>query len=40
MKRDQHLYLPGPRHGVFHWQALKGSDEMIFTESVLDALTQ
>jgi DNA primase catalytic core len=37
--RDQHLYLPGPRHGVFHWQALKGSSEVILTESVIDALT-
>lgn len=37
--RDQHLYLPGPRRGVFHWQALKGSDEIILTESILDALT-
>jgi DNA primase catalytic core len=37
--RDQHLYLPGPRRGVFHWQALKGSSEVIVTESVIDALT-
>jgi DNA primase catalytic core len=39
VKRDQHLYLPGPRRGVFHWQAMKGSEEVILTESVLDALT-
>ncbi len=39
VKRDQHLYLPGPRRGVFHWQAMKGSDEAILAESVLDALT-
>ena len=39
VKRDQHLYLPGPRRGVFHWQAFKGSDEVILTESVIDALT-
>jgi DNA primase len=38
-KRDQHLYLPGPRRGVFHWQALKGAAEVILTESVIDALT-
>ncbi|MGH2667507.1 MAG: toprim domain-containing protein, partial [bacterium] len=37
--RDQHLYLPGPRRGVFHWQALKGSEHVILTESVIDALT-
>lgn len=37
--RDRHLYLPGPRRGVFHWQAMKGSEEVILTESVLDALT-
>ncbi len=37
--RDQHLYLSGPRRGVFHWQALKGSSEVILTESVIDALT-
>lgn len=37
--RDQHLYLPGPRRGVFHWQALKGSSEVVLTESVIDALT-
>jgi DNA primase catalytic core len=37
--REQHLYLPGPRRGVWHWQALKGSSEVIVTESVLDALT-
>jgi len=37
--RDQHLYLPGPRRGVFHWQALKGSEEVLLAESVIDALT-
>jgi DNA primase catalytic core len=37
--RGQHLYLPGPRRGVFHWQALKGSSEVILAESVIDALT-
>ncbi len=38
-ERDQHLYLPGPRRGVFHWQALKASSDVILTESVIDALT-
>ncbi len=39
VKRDQHLYLPGPRRGIFHWQAIKGSEGVILTESVIDALT-
>jgi len=39
VERDRHLYLPGPRRGVFHWQAMKGAEEVILTESVLDALT-
>jgi DNA primase len=39
VERDQHLYLPGPRRGVFHWQALKGSDHVVLTESVIDALS-
>jgi DNA primase catalytic core len=37
--RERHLYLPGPRRGVFHWQAMKGAQEIILTESVIDALT-
>jgi Toprim-like len=39
VQRDRHLYLPGPRRGVFHWQALKGSEHVVLTESVIDALT-
>jgi DNA primase len=39
VQRDQHLYLPGPRRGVFHWQALKGGEHVVLTESVIDALT-
>ena len=39
VKRDQHLYLPGPRRGVFGWQAMKGASEVILTESVIDAVT-
>jgi DNA primase len=34
-----HLYLPGPRHGVFNFQAAKRSKSLILTESVIDALT-
>lgn len=33
-----HLYLPGPHHGIFNRDALK-SPEIILCESVLDALT-
>ncbi|RKY15010.1 MAG: DNA primase [Planctomycetota bacterium] len=39
MKRNKHLYLPGPRRGVFHWQTTKGSAEVILAGSVLDAMT-
>lgn len=35
----EHLYLPGPHRGVFHWQALKLSSRIYLTESVLDALS-
>ncbi|MBI5805550.1 toprim domain-containing protein [candidate division TA06 bacterium] len=34
-----HLYLPGPRRGVFNWQAAKRSSMLILTESIIDALT-
>lgn len=37
--RDRHLYLPGPRSGVFHRQAFQAGEEVILTESVIDALT-
>jgi DNA primase len=33
-----HLYLPGPHHGIFNPDALK-SPEIILCESILDALT-
>ncbi len=33
-----HLYLPGPHHGIFNPEALK-SREIILCESVIDALT-
>ena len=35
----KHLYLPGPRRGVFHWQALLGHREVILCEAPLDAMT-
>jgi DNA primase catalytic core len=34
-----HLYLPGPRKGVFNYQAAKRSKSLILTESIIDALT-
>ncbi len=34
-----HLYLPGPRRGVFNYQAAKRSSSLILTESIIDALT-
>ncbi len=34
-----HLYLPGPRRGVFNHQAAKRSKSIILTESIIDALT-
>lgn len=34
-----HLYLPGPRRGVFNHQASKRSKSIILTESIIDALT-
>ena len=32
-----HLYLPGPREGLFNRQCAKVHDEIILTESVIDA---
>lgn len=34
-----HLYLPGPHRGVFNITAFAASDELILTESLIDALT-
>jgi len=38
-KGADHLYLPGPIRGLFNRQAAKLNDEIILTESVIDALT-
>lgn len=35
----KHLYLPGPHRGVFNEPALAASDEIVLTESLIDALT-
>jgi DNA primase catalytic core len=34
-----HLYLPGPKRGVLHWQAIKQARRVWLTESVLDAFS-
>ena len=34
-----HLYLPGPKQGLWNWQAAKRSKTILLTESVIDALT-
>jgi DNA primase len=33
----RHLYLPGERHGVFNPQGARNTDDVIITESVIDA---
>jgi len=39
LKTPRHCYLPGPLRGVLNFQAARTSDEVILTESVLDALS-
>lgn len=34
-----HLYLPGPHRGVFNAESLKGQEEVILCEALIDALT-
>lgn len=34
-----HLYLPGPRRGLFNRQAAKSHKEIILTEAIIDSLT-
>jgi DNA primase catalytic core len=36
---SEHLYLPGPLHGVWNEQALIASKEIILCEALIDALT-
>ena len=35
----EHLYLPGPRRGMFNAEAARANDEIILAESVIDAMT-
>lgn len=37
VKGVHHLYLPGERRGVFHPEGVRGSEEVIIVESVIDA---
>lgn len=39
ISRDQHLYLPGPRGGLVNAASAATTDELILTESVIDALS-
>jgi DNA primase len=34
-----HLYLPGPHRGVWNWEALVASREVILCEALIDAMT-
>jgi DNA primase catalytic core len=34
-----HLYLPGPHHGVWNWEALAACKEVILCEALIDAMT-
>jgi DNA primase catalytic core len=35
----KHLYLPGPRRGVFNAEGVRGQQEVIVCEAIIDALT-
>ena len=37
VKSGRHCYLPGPLRGVFNFQAARAGEEVILTESVIDA---
>ena len=39
IKKDLHLYLPGPRKGLFNWNIAKNFEELILAESIIDALS-
>jgi hypothetical protein len=39
VRTRRHCYLPGPLRGVLNVQAARSGDEVLFTESVLDALS-
>lgn len=37
--KDLHLYLPGPRRGLFNWNIARNHSELIIAESIIDALS-
>ena len=39
IKEKRHLYLKGPHKGLVNHQGAKDTDKVIFTESILDALS-
>jgi DNA primase len=39
VRTARHCYLPGPLRGVLNFQAVRSSDTVILTESILDALS-
>jgi DNA-binding transcriptional ArsR family regulator len=39
MRTPRHCYLTGPLRGVLNYQAARSADELILTESVIDALS-
>jgi hypothetical protein len=39
LRTSRHCYLPGPLRGVLNFQAARLSEEVILTESILDALS-
>jgi uncharacterized membrane protein len=39
IKTPRHCYLPGPLRGVVNFQAARLSEEVVLTESILDALS-
>jgi 5S rRNA maturation endonuclease (ribonuclease M5) len=39
VKTDRHCYLPGPLRGVVNFHAARLSEEVILTESIVDALS-
>ena len=39
VEKPQHLYMPGPRHGLFNAAGAKDASRLVMCESVLDALS-
>ena len=35
----RHMYLPGPRRGLFNWNAARRAEEIVLVESVIDSLS-